>query len=139
MVFSLFLFVSAHAIDVQYSQNYFDPERIGESQWSSIDSLKNPSEQIDLGRIKVASVELRYFKIRVANNSSSNQSLSFLNLPVGFKWKNDPPTQILANQKLELPIELESSAIGKKFADIQINVAGENKAHKIRITFEVQE
>lgn len=138
-VVSFFVLLSAHSLELQFSQNYFDPERVGESQWTKVDSLKNPAAQINLGRIKVASLEVRYFKIRIVNNSTSAKQISFSALPAGFKWKENPPTQLTGNQKLELGLELESSAIGKKFTDIQVRVADENAPHVLRIMFEVKE
>jgi len=138
-VVSFFVVLNAYSLELQFSQNYFDPERVGESQWTNVDSLKNPAAQINLGRIKVASLEVRYFKIRILNDSSSAKQISFSTLPAGFKWKENPPTQLTGNQKLELGLELESSTIGKKFTDLQVSVAGESAPHVLRVVFEVKE
>lgn len=127
------------ALEIEYSQKFFDPERSGESQWTRIDSLKNPSIQLDLGSIKVASADSRYFVLRVVNDSSSTQQLSWSGLPQGFKWKTEPPTTLTANQKVVLELELQSDGVGKKFAELSARVAGESAQHLLRVLFEVKE
>ncbi|MEZ4814943.1 MAG: hypothetical protein R3A80_07035 [Bdellovibrionota bacterium] len=127
------------ALDIEYSQKFFDPERSGESQWTRIDSLKNPSIQLDLGSIKVASADSRYFFLRVVNDSSSIQQLSWSGLPQGFRWKNEPPTSLAANQKVVLELELLSEGVGKKFVELSAKVNGESAPHLLRVLFEVKE
>jgi hypothetical protein len=112
------IFTAAQALEVSYSDRYFDPVLTVSEQWTKIPASLNPVI-LNFGVIQRETSANRIIEMKLHNNESSAKKIS-LQLPPGFSVSSGETLSLNASEEKVIQLSFTASQSGKQYGEFKV-------------------